>query len=98
MSSIQFERMYETSSKLITMMRIRWKLALALAVCCFMRPARAQNDNQEQAANYAEAGQKALAAGRYAEARQNFEQLEKIAPGVAEVHATLAAIYFKQRE
>ena len=80
-------------------MCIRWKLALALAVCsCCPRSAWPQAGNQEQAANYAEAGQKALAAGRYAEARQNFEELEKLAPGVAEVHATLAAIYFKLRE
>ena len=81
------------------MMCIRWKLALALAVCsCCPRSAWPQAGNQEQAANFAEAGQKALAAGRYADARQNFEELEKLAPGVAEVHATLAAIYFKLRE
>ena len=81
------------------MMRIRWNLALALAVCsCCPHSAWPQAGNQEQAANYAEAGQKALAAGRYAEARQSFEELEKLAPGVAEVHATLAAIYFKLRE
>ena len=81
------------------MMRIRWKLALALAVCsCYLPAARSQAGNQEQAASYADAGQKALAAGRFAEARQNFEELEKLAPGVAEVHATLAAIYFKLRE
>ena len=29
---------------------------------------------------------------------QNFEQLAKLEPNIAEVHATLAAIYFKQRE
>ena len=53
---------------------------------------------QEESASYAEAGQKALAAGHYAEARDNFEQLAKLEPGMAEVHATLAAIYFKLRE
>ena len=40
----------------------------------------------------------ALAAGHYAEAQRNFEQLAKLEPDIAEVHATLAAIYFKQRE
>ncbi len=80
------------------MMRIRWKLVLLLAVCCGpLQPALAQTDNQEQAANYAEAGQRALAAGHYLEARQNFEQLAKLEPNIAEVHATLAAIYFKLR-
>jgi tetratricopeptide (TPR) repeat protein len=39
-----------------------------------------------------------LAAGQYAAARTDFEQLAKLEPGVAEVHATLAVIYFKQRE
>src|SRR5215475_10146759 len=81
------------------MMWIRWKLALALTLCaCSLHPAWAQMDDQEQAASYADAGQRALAAGNYPEARRNFEQLAKLAPSVAEVHATLAAIYFKQRE
>ena len=81
------------------MMCIRLKLALALAFCCCsLQPAWPQTDNQKQAANYADAGQRALAAGQYAEARQNFEQLAKLEPGIAEVHATLAAIYFSLRE
>jgi tetratricopeptide (TPR) repeat protein len=81
------------------MMRIRWKVALLLAVCCCsLQPVWPQTGNQEQAANYAEAGQRALAAGHYPEARQNFEQLAKLEPNIAEVHATLAAIYFKLRE
>lgn len=81
------------------MMRIhvKWALALTISSCCLVY-ARPREVNQERAAEYAGAGQKALAAGRYEEARQNFEELEKLAPGVAEVHATLAAIYFKLRE
>jgi len=46
---------------------------------------------------YADAGQQALAAGQYAEAQSNFEQLAKLKPDVAEVHATLAVIDFKLR-
>lgn len=81
------------------MKSIGWKLAVAVAVCSgCLNTAWPQASNQEEAANYADAGQKALVAGRYAEARQNFEELEKLAPNVAEVHATLAAIYFKLRE
>jgi predicted Zn-dependent protease len=81
------------------MMRIQLKLAFMLAACwiCW-QPAWPQAGNQEEAAGYAEAGQKALAAGCYPEAQQNFEQLVKLEPSIAEVHATLAAIYFKQRE
>ncbi len=52
---------------------------------------------QDESATLAEAGQKALIAGRYADARSSFEQLAKLEPDVAEVHATLAVIYFKQR-
>ena len=46
---------------------------------------------------YADAGQQALAAGQYVQAQSNFEQLAKLEPEVAEVHATLAVIDFKLR-
>ena len=58
----------------------------------------AQSGSDEQAAQYAAAGQKALAQGHYAEAQTDFEKLAKIDPDVAEIHATLGAIYFKQRD
>lgn len=57
----------------------------------------AQASNEDEAAHLSEAGQAALAVGHYAEAKKDFEQLEKLAPQVAEVHATLAAIDFKLR-
>ena len=53
---------------------------------------------EDLASRYAEAGQQALAAGQYGEAQANFEQLAKLEPGVAEVHATLGVIYYKQRQ
>src|SRR5271169_2192694 len=85
------------------MMRTQLKLALKLAlILAFgsisLQPGWPQSDSQEEAARYAETGQRALAAGHYPEAQQNFEQLAKLEPNIAEVHATLAAIYFKQRE
>jgi predicted Zn-dependent protease len=81
------------------MMCLRLKIALALAFSVgSLYPACSQANSQEEAAAYAQAGQKALAAGHYPEAQQNFEQLAKLEPNIAEVHATLAAIYFKQRE
>lgn len=57
-----------------------------------------QDASEEEAAGYAREGQRALAAGDYPAAQSSFEKLEKIAPNVAEVHASLAAIYFKERQ
>uniref|UniRef100_E6QMR3 Uncharacterized protein n=1 Tax=mine drainage metagenome TaxID=410659 RepID=E6QMR3_9ZZZZ len=56
---------------------------------------RAQSD--AQAAQLAEEGQQALARGDSNTAREDFEKLARLEPGVAEVHATLAAIDFQQR-
>lgn len=53
---------------------------------------------QTEAERYAALGQQALAQGQFTEARINFEQLAKLQPGMAEVHATLAVIHFKLRE
>ena len=81
------------------MMGPRFRSRLALAVCCASAAlAFAQTDSDEASARYADAGQQALAAGRYAEARSNYEKLAKLEPGIAEVHATLAAIDFKLRD
>jgi Flp pilus assembly protein TadD len=81
------------------MMRIRMKLAFALVFgSIFFQHAWALQDHQDEVARYAEAGQKAMASGQYAEARENFEQLAKLEPNIAEIHATLAVICFKQRE
>ncbi len=71
---------------------------LITTLCCILSlAAAAQGGGEDEAARYASAGQQALAQGRYAEAQADFEKLAKLAPDVAEVHATLAAIYFKQR-
>ncbi len=52
----------------------------------------------EDAASYADAGQRALAAGHYAEAQTSFEKLAKLEPNIAEVHANLAVVDFKLRD
>ena len=59
--------------------------------------AAAQASGDDDAAQYAADGQKAMAQGRFAEAQSDFEKLAKLDPEIAEVHATLAVIYFKQR-
>jgi len=51
--------------------------------------------NDDVAAQLAREGQQAMAQGRMADAQSSFERLAKLEPSVAEVHATLAAIYFK---
>ena len=79
--------------------RCRFGLALALAgFCALPNLARAQAGADEGAAQYAEAGQRALAQGHYGQAQAAFEKLAKLDPGIAEIHATLAVIYFKQRQ
>lgn len=57
-----------------------------------------QSGKDDEMARLSDAGQAAISAGRYAEAKSDFEQLVKLAPQVAEVHATLAAIDFKLRD
>jgi len=74
--------------------------AACLLALWFLVPlaAQAQTASEDDASDrYATEGQRALAAGRFAEARSDFEQLEKLHPEVAEVHATLAAIDYKLR-
>jgi tetratricopeptide (TPR) repeat protein len=71
-----------------------------LLVFCWILPLTApgQADIKDQAERVAVAGQQAIAAGQIDAARTDFEQLAKMTPGVAEVHATLAAIYFQQHQ
>lgn len=69
---------------------------LLALLCCLPPIARSQSASDDDASDrYATEGRQALAAGDYPGARSNFEQLEKLHPEVAEVHATLAAIDFK---
>lgn len=70
-----------------------------LLIFCWILPlgAPGQASSEDQAEKVAAAGQQAIAAGQIDAARTDFEQLARMTPGVAEVHATLAAIYFQQR-
>jgi len=77
----------------------RSSLCCALVVGCLLPlAAKAQASGEEEQQRIAAAGQRALAAGDYSGARTDFEQLAKLDPDIGEVHATLAAIYFKQRQ
>ena len=77
------------------------RFILAVVIPCFCAGAtlaHPQASADDVAAQYSDAGQQALAHGRYAEAQSDFEKLAQLDPGIAEVHATLAAIDFKQRD
>lgn len=72
---------------------------ITVSGCLFLLPvAGAQNSREQQAAQYAAAGQRAMMQGNYATAQQNLEKLAKIEPNIAQVHAMLAAIDFQERE
>lgn len=72
-------------------------LLLALLLLGSLAPQLSAQSSEDSAARLASEGQRALASGHYAEAQSDFEQLAHLAPSVAELHATLAVIYFKQR-
>lgn len=78
------------------MKRLRLRLQWILILCCL--PAWAQGSKQDELAQDAAAGQQAMSHGDFAAARAYFEKLEQLEPHLAEVHATLAAICFKQRD
>ena len=84
-----------TESIMSKPLKLSWLLAVWLTVSLF---ALAQAGNEDEADKIAATGQRALAAGQFDAARASFEQLAKLEPGVAEVHATLAAIYFQLHE
>lgn len=76
----------------------RFECILSLAISCILTmPARPQASKAGQASQYATEGQQALAKNDYAEAEAAFKKLAALEPSIAEIHATLAAISFKQR-
>ena len=69
--------------------------ALALGTClCTAIAAQQTPDTVLQ--QHAREGERALAAGRYAEAEEAYETLRKLTPATAEVQARLGLIYFQQ--
>jgi tetratricopeptide (TPR) repeat protein len=74
---------------------LTWFLAIG---CLSPFVAYAQAGGGEHRERYAAEGRQALVAGQFDTARADFEHLEKLDPGVAEIHANLAVIYFELRE
>ncbi len=75
------------------MIRLRSSLSSVLMICCVSILPGQSSD--ESGAQVAREGRLAIAQGRMLDAKSSFEQLTRIDPSVAEVHATLAAICFK---
>jgi tetratricopeptide (TPR) repeat protein len=72
-----------------------WALLLSTLGCSQVEADAQDNDSVQR---YAEEGQAALAAGRYADAEKAFEKLRQLEPTMAEVHANLGLIYFQERK
>ena len=74
------------------------KLSIAILSWIWGPTLLAQAPTADLIAQYSEAGQSALAQGRYLEAESAFEKLRELEPSVAEVHANLGAVYFQERK
>jgi len=76
----------------------RLSVAASFAFFCLFSIAGLGQASDDAAAQLATEGQRAMAQGRMAEAKESFEKLARMEPSIAEVHATLAAICFKLKE
>jgi tetratricopeptide (TPR) repeat protein len=82
---------------LLIQFHLRIGRALLLSLCMTVYHAFAQTTGKGEAERYYNQGRAALSAGNFEEARKDYEALSKLSPGIAEVHATLGAIYFQQK-
>lgn len=73
-------------------------ICLLLLLGCALPISGWSQSADADAASLAASGQRAVAHGDYAAAEEKFEELARLDPAVAEIHATLAAICFKRRE
>lgn len=75
------------------------RLMVVFLALFFLLPAlRSQTDAEDQAEQIAARAQQEMARGDDAAARRDFEQLARLQPEVAEVHATLAALDFQAQD
>jgi tetratricopeptide (TPR) repeat protein len=75
----------------------RSRLWIVMLLSAVSLAVTAQEAPQTETERLYAAAQKALAAGRMSEARGYYEKLGKLAPNLAEVHASLGAIDFQQK-
>ena len=79
-------------------MKRRHAFNWAVLVVLVLAASTAGAQDTSSVERYAEEGESALAAGRYAEAEKAFEKLRQLEPSMAEVHANLGLIYFQERK
>lgn len=79
------------------MTALRFSLLLSVLVLRFSATGFGQTTDVDAVQRYSDEGQRALAAGQYDVAERNFMALEKLTPRIAEVHASLAVIYFEEK-
>lgn len=75
--------------------KVRIHVALFLAGCIAFQVSAQGTADRDDFAQLFNAGRAAMTAGKFEEARADFERLEKMNAAVAEVHATLGVIDFK---
>jgi tetratricopeptide (TPR) repeat protein len=82
------------------MARLRPKIALLALFSLWpcVSYLRAQTPAESQAERYWNEGEKALAAGQYADAEKAYQKLLQLDPGAAEAHARLGVIYFQEKK
>ncbi len=80
---------------LIDVARAFWTVS-AVVLLGLPFEAAAQQPDPSVLKQQADEGERALAAGRYAEAEKAYETLRRLSPTTAEVHARLGLIYFQQ--
>ena len=68
----------------------------SLLLCCVFTSHLFPQSNEADLARIYEAGERALAEHRYAEAEQAFERLKTLSPSTAEVYGRLGLVYFQE--
>jgi len=69
-------------------------ILMAVGLVCGQGRAQVSASGKEDNAQVAAEAEEALRKGEYAKAIENLQKLERVAPGIAEVHADLATAYY----
>jgi tetratricopeptide (TPR) repeat protein len=75
---------------------VRVQLCAVVLLCACSIPVQTQQSEPGQLEHLAQEGERALAAGRYAEAERAYEHLRDLQPTVGAVHGRLGLIYYQQ--
>ena len=87
----------DTLERMILRTRAAAVYGVVVLLLSSISTAVAQDTQEETLQQYSQAGQQALAAGRYDEAESDFKKLVPIDPNIAEIHATLGLVTFRRK-